>query len=498
MKPSEIETWVKDLVITQGEGEGRKISILPWESDFIAGAFAPGIKTAGLSVARGNGKTTLLAAIAAASVVGSLAMPRADCVVVAASFQQARILFEHTLAFLHPWRRQLKILDNTSFAQVTDTLTGARLRAIASDPGRAHGLAPFLVIADEPAQWQDTQSARMYAALQTSLGKIAGARFVAIGTMPDDSTHWFQSLCTLPSSDDHFSRWYGVRDKECDICDEKLWTESNPSLEHMPNLRAQLVSESTRALSNPGLEFQFRALRLNSGTPDVESRDLLVQLETWKSCLTDNAPALGNYVLGLDLGGAAALSAAACYWPANHSLHIRAAIGDTPDLLIRGKADGVSDLYAVAAQRGLLTPTPGRVADVGTLLDQVFSEFGAPAAVVCDTYRQGELCDLLEKRGYRWPVVTRSGGFKDGSEDVRLFREAVLSRRIRTVPNYLLEAALAVACVVYDSTANARLAKRTESGRRLRTRDDLAAAAILAVAHGQRVAVRPVAYSGCV
>ena len=43
--------------------------------------------------------------------------------------------------------------------------TGARVRCIGSDPRRAHGLAPVLVLADEPAQHPETTGERMVAAL---------------------------------------------------------------------------------------------------------------------------------------------------------------------------------------------------------------------------------------------------------------------------------------------------------------------------------------------
>ena len=84
-----------------GTGRGR-FGLLPWERRFLRRAFRPGIQTAALTVARGNGKTTLSASVAAAAVDGPLAQRRADTVVVASSFGQARILFEHTKAFLDP------------------------------------------------------------------------------------------------------------------------------------------------------------------------------------------------------------------------------------------------------------------------------------------------------------------------------------------------------------------------------------------------------------
>ena len=45
------------------------------------------------------------------------------------------------------------------------------LRVIGSDPKRAHGAAPMLLIFDELAQWPHGQIDAMLAALETSKGK---------------------------------------------------------------------------------------------------------------------------------------------------------------------------------------------------------------------------------------------------------------------------------------------------------------------------------------
>ena len=74
--------------------------MLPWQARFVRGAFRPGIQSAALSVARGNGKTALLSGIACATLDGPLMVPRGETVIVASSFEQARIAFEHVLSFV--------------------------------------------------------------------------------------------------------------------------------------------------------------------------------------------------------------------------------------------------------------------------------------------------------------------------------------------------------------------------------------------------------------
>ena len=57
-------------------------------------------------------------------------------------------------------RARWKVWDTAQQARVEDRVTGARVRCIGSDPRRAHGLAPVLTLADEPAQWPESTGER--------------------------------------------------------------------------------------------------------------------------------------------------------------------------------------------------------------------------------------------------------------------------------------------------------------------------------------------------
>ena len=52
--------YLSGLTVSQGRLAGQALTVLPWQRRFIRGAFAPGVQSAALSVARGNGKTALL------------------------------------------------------------------------------------------------------------------------------------------------------------------------------------------------------------------------------------------------------------------------------------------------------------------------------------------------------------------------------------------------------------------------------------------------------
>ena len=59
--------YLEGLEVTQGEGIGQAFPLFPWERKFIKGAFSAR-GHAGLTVGRGNGKTTLLAGVGSATV----------------------------------------------------------------------------------------------------------------------------------------------------------------------------------------------------------------------------------------------------------------------------------------------------------------------------------------------------------------------------------------------------------------------------------------------
>ena len=190
-----LERYLAGLTITQGRRAGQPFEVLPWQRRFIRGAFAPGAGVAALSVGRGNGKTALVAGIVCAALEGPLVVPRAETVIVASSFSQACIAFGHVMAF-HGGSRErpgpVSGLANRPTGQIEDRATGAMIRCLGSDPRRAHGLAPSLILADEPAQWPRSSGERMVAALMTALGKIPDARLIALGTRPAGTDHWFR------------------------------------------------------------------------------------------------------------------------------------------------------------------------------------------------------------------------------------------------------------------------------------------------------------------
>ena len=312
-----VETYLAGLIVPQGRFVGDPLTVFPWQSRFVAGAFRPGVLDAALSVGRGNGKTTLCAGLLAATVDqdGPLNERNAESLLVASSFQQATICFRHVLRMLAPtlarYPKLLRIRDSQNMATIQNRDTGAMLRCVGSDPKRLHGAAPVLILGDELAQWPDNQIDRMLAALDTSRGKIPDCRMLWIGTRPASADHRFAKM--LAGGADYRQVHACRKGKDLPF-KTKSWRKANPSFDAMPDLKATIKLEAARARKDADQLASFEALRLNMGTADVVEQYVLGP-DAWKEILGQEAEKVGPWALCIDLGENAAMSAAAAYWP---------------------------------------------------------------------------------------------------------------------------------------------------------------------------------------
>ena len=483
--------FVGELVIGQGTHAGEKFTVLPWEKRFIRTAFST-TNNAALSCGRGNGKTVLVAGIACAALVGPLAQDMAEILIVASSFEQGKICFRHILHFLKPWTeaepKRFSIQDSRNQAQIEDKTTKSRIKVVGSDPRRMHGAQPLLVFADEPAQWPPNTAEKAVSALETSMGKIEGSRIVYLGTKADSSDHWYNRILDDP---EYETVVYAAK-KDDNPFWKKTWRKANPSLDHFPELERVIRRESRRARRDPRALAALKALRCNMGTPDTVE-NVLLSADVWQGLEVDTVDGLqhGAYVLGIDLGTTAAMSAGSAFWPDTGALDALAVLPHYPNLQDKGLADGVGELYLRCQERQELFLAGDMVSDIKGLIRLAVGRWGYPGAIVCDRWRSAELQQCLNDLSIPvCPFIERGMGFKDGSEDVRAFREWCLDGKVQAKQSLLLRSAIASARVVIDPAGNAKLAKGREGGRKVSSRDDAVAAAILAVAEGSRIKAR--------
>ena len=479
----QIISYIESLRLNQGRYAGKRFRLHGWQQRFVKGAW--GCEgDAGLSLARGGGKTTFTAALAAATLDGPLQAPMSETLVVASSFDQGKICFAYVLNFLRPviesdpkgWRVQ----DNSNRSIIENRKTGSILRVLASDPRRMHGRAPKLILMDEVAQWPETTIEKAIAALETSRGKIPDSKSIWLGTRAATSEHVFEKAL------DNGLEYVQIHCARADdpVFQRRTWKRANPGIDLLPDLEKVIRQEAERAKKDPGKLMSFRALRLNQGVSDVQEA-LILSVELWLEIESKEIDRSGKYLLGLDLGQNSSMSACAGYWMDTGALDCFAVFPETPSLYERQQSDGVGQLYTTAFNRSELILRGERVSDIPALLREVLDRWGAPAAVVCDSWRIAELKQAMGRvRFPRVKVIERRQGFGDGGEDLRNYRTACIDRQVKPGENLLLRAAMAGARVQGDAAGNVKL-KKVSKGRVV-FKDDCAAASIIVVAEGYR------------
>ena len=200
------------------------------------------------------------------------------------------------------------------------------------------------------------------------------------------------------------------------------------------------------------------------GGPD-RVENLLLFTGVWREIEAEQVPIGQRYVLGLDLGQNAAMSAAAGYWMETGGLEAFAVFPENPDLHECGRQDGVDRLYVECADRGELLQAGDRVSDIPALLTEVRARWGTPAAIVCDRWREAELRQSLSAVSFPViPLVVRGMGYKDGGADVLALRRACMSDKVSPRRSLLMGSAMSGARVTTDPAGNSKLAKGGEDG----------------------------------
>ena len=158
--------------------DGRPFALEPFQRVMLRDYFAGTTETL-ILISKKNGKSTLAAALALHHLATT---PDAECVIAAASRDQAAILFGQARGFI---RRApaLELRMRPTQREIRSLRDDGRIRVLASDVDTADGVIPTLAIVDELHRHR---SADLYGVFRDGLGPRSG-RMITISTAGDDS-----------------------------------------------------------------------------------------------------------------------------------------------------------------------------------------------------------------------------------------------------------------------------------------------------------------------
>ena len=493
LTPAMIEAFADQLCVLDGPLAGEPVRLAQFQRDFIAGAFTSDVTVAALSVARGNGKTTLAAMIAMAELIVGRG-PRRHVVVVANTQPQAAVLWDmaRSMADQLSLEQRSKIRMRESPRHQIEYEHEHRLTAVAGVPRALLGLAPTVVIMDERGSWRDGRGEEVEAALMTGAAKRSG-KVLMLSTSAATNSHAFSRWI-----DDHRSE-KGVYIQEhrategLPIDDEASILEANPGVADGIGPTMDRLQMDARVALRRGASAinAFRLFNRNERVAQEVDRVLLT-LDEWSSVEVesdDDLPARdGPCAIGVDLGGPSSMSAAALYWYRTGRLEVFAAWGGGMDARARGDHDGVGALYEDMVADGDLTFIgDGRVIDLDAFLAHIQARLTVNLNdakwIVHDRYRTSEFRDAIARARWKIEPVARGMGWYHAGPDTEAFRRATFEGHIRARASALMRNALANAALVCDPAGNVKIHKV-----RSKARIDALSAAILAVAFGRRKA----------
>jgi phage terminase large subunit-like protein len=171
-RAGQVIAFIECLTVPSGTGQGKRFKLASWQKKFIRDIYEPHrgtrrvVRRAILSIARKNGKSALIAAIALAHLVGPEAIPNGEIYSAANDRDQASIVFKFArqIVELEPeLQAEIDVVQSTK--TMIGRRTGSVYRAISAEAGTKHGLLPSVVIYDELAQAKNRQ---LYDVLDTS------------------------------------------------------------------------------------------------------------------------------------------------------------------------------------------------------------------------------------------------------------------------------------------------------------------------------------------
>lgn len=471
-------SWASErLVVPAGLQRGRRFVVFDWQREFIAGALQPGIREAGLSIARKNGKTGLVAALLL-WMLAEVRRPEWRAIVVSLSGEVAKELRNQAEGMIGAsGLRGLTIRRSPSPGGIVGP--DGQVSILNAEKSSGHAVGADLAIVDEAGLLAEKKR-DLWDAVRSCISGRDG-RMLAMSIRGDGPM--FEEL--RARQDDPAVFWMEfAAAPDARIDDPAAWEAANPGIASGIKSRDYMADRARFALKSPSDQARFRAFDLNMRlSPETTS---IVSVSDWQSCEVDNPDALpdaeGPCYVGIDIGGSSSLSAIVGYWPTTGRMESLSGAAGSPDAEERGRLDGVGDTYVRAVESGELLLTAGRTTDVARLIGEAWERFLADAkirVIGADRYRQAELRDALDAAGVpRVPVSWRgtgAGKTAQGSADVRAFQRAVLDANVKVVGSDLWTLAVGESELRHDGAGNPALDKT-----RARARIDLVQAAVIA------------------
>ena len=324
------------------------LDLEPFQRRIAAAANGPERELAVL-IPRGNGKTTLLAAIALHHLV---TVERAEVYCAAASREQARVLYEQAARFARELEHPNLIGRHLEIRWCPDpstpTVFDRHLRVLAADAPRLHGLTPSLAIVDE---LHAHPTSDVYLAMLTALAKRRGSRLIVISSAGQGADSPLGRLRARALAQPSVkvrgvltdARGPGLRMLEWSVPED---VELTPRSVKRANPASWIRVEDLARQQEAVPDLAFRRFHCGQWT---EREGHWLPPGAWQACVGEPELTDGERIwVGVDVGGGGQEGDTAVCW-VNERLHVGCAVfsGEDGVLRARDKIEELAEPYSI-------------------------------------------------------------------------------------------------------------------------------------------------------
>lgn len=452
-----------------GKWAGEPLVLLDWQRDYLMRLFGwmrpDGLrrfKTSYLEVAKKNGKSTLVAALAIflllADGEGSPEVHLNACDKDQASiiFNEAKRMIQQSPELV----KRLEVIDSKK--RIVDPRGNGVIRANSADVASKDGVNASAVIFDELHRQKTREMWDIFA--YASVARDQAIRISITTAGEEESGPWYEerdrsekiNSGAIPDTT-HLGIVYRALPTE-DLDSPEAWRKANPSLGHTIR-EDDFGREWEEAKRDPGKLANFMRLRLNIVT---KADTAFLDLASWDACNASAVFTQGDpCYAGLDLSETNDLSAL-CYGQGDpyDGFDVKWHFWLPEDNIVElERQHGVP--YRAWAEKGFITLTPGSVIDyafIRRFLNDLAGEVEL-TRLLTDPFNATKLAiELKEQDGL--PVESIRQGFLSLSSPTKELKRLVQSKRIRHGANPIARWHASNAVAETDAAANLKLSKK--------------------------------------
>lgn len=466
--------WIENFCrVPEGKDIGKPVRLRPWQKSDLRKIYdnPAGTRTAILSFAKKNGKSSLAGCLLLLHLCGPEAIPNTQLPSTAQSREQAAVLFSLAakMVRMSPDLDANLVIRDTA-KQIFCPDLGTLYKALSAEASTAHGQSPIFAIHDELGQVRGPIS-ELYNAIENAMGAHEAPMSIIISTQAPTDADLLSILIDdgLTGRDSSVVVSLYTAEAELDPFSEKAIKQANPAFgDFLSAKEVRKQAENARAL--PSQESLYRNYTLNQR---VDRNSPFIARTLWQANGGDVSADWGDadVYAGLDLSSTADLTAFVPIawvddaWETKPTFWL-----PSEGLIEKSRTDRVP--YDLWASQGHLQTTPGRSIQYEFVAEWLFGYWLAhpKLKIAFDRWGMKHLAPWLLKAGFTEEqiddvFVEFGQGFQSMSPAMRELESALLEKKVRHGGHPVLTMCAANAVVTTDPAGNRKLNKAKAAGR---------------------------------